>query len=476
MIEGQEIRAIGPAGLAAPADARAIDASDRLLMPGLVNGHSHSHGGLGRGLVGDRWSLENFLNASGAINGNRDRDDKRLSALLTATELIAKGCTAVYDLAAEAPAATVEGIHAIASAYQEIGLRAVVAPMLADRSFYAALPGLIDAMPAELQRRAQAIAMAPCEATLATCRTAFAQWPTSRDLVRPAIAPTIPLHCSDEFLTSSARLARDFDIGLQTHLGETKVQAALGRRKYGRSLTRHLAGLGLVDRRFSAAHAIWIDDDDIASLADAGAAVVHNPMSNLRIGSGLAPVRRMIDRGLTVALGTDGSHTSDGQNMFEAARLGAYLSRIQTHDRARWLAAPETLRMATLGSARVLGLDDRIGRLAPGYLADIVFIDLSGVSYQPLRAPLLQLAFTETGANVDSVMIDGRFVLRHRKFVTIDYDRLRADAAAAAARLNPSVRAGIAAAQAMESTIGLFCAGPFAQPLGFERIAEACRF
>src|SRR5262249_13369354 len=163
--------------------------------------------------------------------------------------------------------------------------------------------------------------------------------------------------------------ARDFDLRLQTHLAETKPQAVLGLKKYGRSLTQHLAALGLLDERLSAAHAIWIDADDMRRLADAGCGVVHNPASNLRIGSGLAPVRAMLRSGLRVGIGTDSTNTSDGQNMFEATRLAALLSRLVTPDYADWLSAQESLRLATTGSAGILGFD-RIGRLAPGHRAD----------------------------------------------------------------------------------------------------------
>ena len=128
------------------------------------------------------------------------------------------------------------------------------------------------------------------------------------------------------------RVVAEFDVGLQTHLAETKTQAVLGLAQYGRSLVAHLAGLGFLGPRFSAAHGIWIDADDIARLAEADAAVVHNPMSNLRIGSGVAPARAMLDAGLRLGIGTDASNTSDGQNMFEALRLAAYLSRIADPD------------------------------------------------------------------------------------------------------------------------------------------------
>ncbi|HJU23192.1 MAG TPA: amidohydrolase family protein, partial [Casimicrobiaceae bacterium] len=317
LVRDGRIAAIEPPGVIDGSDHRVIDASDRLLIPGLVNGHTHGHGALAKGQVEDRSPLEVFLSASGAMSANRTVADKRLTATLSAAELIRKGCTACYDLFVEVPTPSREGLEVVAGAYADVGMRAVVAPMLADRSLYQALPGLLESLPESARARAAAIAMAKADASLTAARDAITHWPFDRDVVRPAIAPTIPLHCSDEFMVGCARVANEFDVGLQTHLAESKTQAVLAHRRYGRSLVSHLAKLDLLSPRFSAAHGIWIDDDDIAQLADAGATLVHNPMSNLRLGSGVAPARAVLDAKLTLGIGTDASNTSDGQNMFE---------------------------------------------------------------------------------------------------------------------------------------------------------------
>jgi guanine deaminase len=456
LVQDGNIVAIERPGVIDPAHHRVIDASQRLLIPGLVNGHTHGHGALAKGLVEDRVPLEVFLSASGPVNASRSVADKRLTATLSAVELIRKGCTACYDLFVEIPAPSREGLEAVADAYREAGIRAVVAPMLADRTLYQALPGLLESLPPTTRDQVAKLATAPADASLAAARDTFARWPFDRDVIVPAIAPTIPLHCSDAFMSGCADLAREFDIGLQTHLAESKTQAVLALHRYGESLVEHLVRLGLPGPRFSAAHAIWIDDADIARLAHAGAAVVHNPMSNLRLGSGVAPARAMLDAGLTLAIGTDASNTSDGQNMFEALRLAAYLSRIADPDPSRWLSAEDVFRAATVGSASVLGFR-RLGRLDPGYAADIVFVDLRQINYVPLRSPLLQLVLAENGAAVDSVMIDGRMVLDRGRMLTIDEDRLRADAAAAAERLDARNEAALAASHAIGDLVGRFC-------------------
>jgi len=450
------IAAIEPPDVIDASHHPVIDASERLLIPGLVNGHTHGHGALGKGLVDDRVPLEVFLCASGAISANRTVADKRLTAKLSAVESIRNGCTACYDLFVEIPAASREGLEAVGDAYRETGMRAVVAPMLADRTLYQALPGLLESLPSPMREQAAKLAMAPGDASLAASRDAFEHWQFDGDFVRPAIAPTIPLHCSDAFVTGCAALAREFDVGLQTHLAESKTQAVLAFSRYGESLVAHLVRLGVTGSRFSAAHGIWLDDSDIARLADAGACVVHNPMSNLRLGSGVAPARAILDSGATLAIGTDASNTSDGQNMFEALRLAAYLSRIADPDPQRWLAAEDAFRAATVGSATALGLR-KIGRLDPGYAADIVFLDLRHIHYVPFRAPLLQVAFAENGAAVDSVMIGGRMVLDHGRMLTVDENRLREEAETATARLDRQNAAALASGRTIGEMVGHFC-------------------
>ena len=468
LIERGFITAIEPPGRITREDAERIDAADRLLVPGLVNGHTHGHGGLGKGAVGDRVPLEVFLSASGAINGSRTVEDKRLSATLSAVELARKGCTAAYDLFVEYPVPSREGIDAVAEAYAAVGMRAVIAPMMADRTLYEALPGLMEALPPHLQARARQMQAAPHEASIAAAREILLNWRQDRDRLRPALGPTIPLHCSDEFLVACARLAEECDVALQTHLAESKTQAVLGLKKYGRSLVAHLQSLGVLSPRFSAAHGIWLDRDDIARLADVGVGVVHNPMSNLRLGSGVAPARALLEAGVRLGIGTDASNTSDGQNMFEAQRLAAFLSRVGDADYGRWLSVEEVFRAATEGSASILGFD-RLGRLEPGYRADIVFLDISHINYVPLRNPLRQVVLTENGAAIHSVMVDGRFVLRDGRMLTIDEAHLRRQAEAAVARLDAANTEAARAAEPFRDLVGHFCVAHARAPFHVHR-------
>lgn len=337
IIESDSIKEILPPGSQLPRDAKVIEASAKAIIPGLVNAHVHGHGTLAKGMVDDRWPLELFLNALPGLGANRTVEDKYLNGLVGAVEMIRKGCTACFDLFFEYPQPSRDGIFAVGKAYSDAGVRAVVAPMLADRTFYQAYPELLETLPEPLKAEALALQMAPYEASADAAANIFHDWPFDRDRVRPGIAPTIPLHCSDDFLVRCRDIAVEFDIPLQTHLAESKTQAIIGLRRYGKTLTAHLDELGLLGPAFSAAHAIWLDSDDMRRMANAGASAIHAPTSNMRFGSGLANVRAMLDHGLNVGLATDAANSSDSLNMFEAARLGSFISRVLTHDFDRWL-------------------------------------------------------------------------------------------------------------------------------------------
>ena len=464
LLEGEVIREVGRPGLAAPAEAQTIDARDRLLMPGLINAHTHAHGALGKGLAGDRWSLELLLNANPSVAAERTVEDKRLCATLSAVEMIRKGATACFDLFVEFPVPTADGVLAVAEGYQEAGLRAVVAPMISDRTLYAAIPGLLDVFPEAERERLRRIQAAPTETTLATCAEVLRRWPHDRARLRPALGPTIPLHCTDALLTGCRDLAREWAAPLQTHLAESRVQALAGPARYGRSLAAHLDTLGLLGPGFSAAHAVWIGDDDMRRLADRGAAVSHNPMSNLRLGAGVARAHAMRAAGVTVAIGTDGTNTSDSQSVFEAMRLAAYLSRGRSLDPGEWLSVDDVFEMATAGGAALLGLPG-LGRLAAGHAADLLVLDLRHVNYVPLRDPLLQVVGGESGLALESVMIAGRWVMRDGHVLTVDEARLRARVAEAAGRLTPGILSRREASRALEPYLNAFCLAQSRLPL-----------
>ena len=415
--------------------------------------------------------LELLLNAVSWLSGNRSVEDKYLSTLIGAVEMVRKGCTAAYDLAYEFPAPTPDGLEAMGRAYADVGMRATLAPIIADRSVYQAIPGLYTALPELLQRAVDKVRMAPYEVTLAACEKALKGWRFDRAQVRPALAPNIPHHGSEEFLIASRNIAREYDVGLHMHLLELKMQAVAGIKLYGKTLCAYMDGLDCLGPNFVAAHAVWLDDDDIRRLADKGASVAHNPGSNARLGSGIAAARRMCDFGVNIGIGTDGASCSDNQNMFEAMRMASFVSRVQDLDYKRWLSTEEVLRMATTGSARALGFQGMTGEIKPGFKADIVFLDLSRINYVPLNDPTNQVVHAEDGTGVESVMIGGCMVLEKGRITTVDEAKLARDAEAVAARLREASSANRELVLKLEDLVGTFCIGLARQPYHVERHA-----
>jgi guanine deaminase len=468
LVEDDTIREVGPPGCPAPEGAREIPAARRLVHPGLVNAHTHAHGNLAKGM-GDRWTLELLLTAAPWLTGNRGLDDIQLTAQLGAVEMVLKGCTACYDLFFEWPLPSAEGMALVASAYSEVGMRAVIAPMIADRTFFEAIPGLAEALPAPLRERVAALRLAPAEATLAAVRAGLKGWSVDRDRVCPAVAPTIPHHCSDEFILGCAAIARDFDVGLHSHVAESKVQALTGMKLYGKTLTAHLDELGVLGPHFTVAHGVWLDDDDMARLGDHGASIAHNPGSNMRLGAGLADARAMLDARVNLGIGTDGANCSDNQNMYEAMRFASFVSKAHGPDWQRWLTTREVALAATEGSARVLGFGDRIGRIAPGYKADLVMLDLDHPNWLPCNNPVNQLVHTEDGNAVHSVMIGGRMVVENRRVLTVDLARLRDRAEAARERLASANADNRRLYEALEPVVGSYCPGLARQPYHVHR-------
>jgi len=433
VIEGGRIAALLPPG-AEVADARPHDAPDRLIVPGLVNTHTHGHGGLAKGL-GDKWDLAVLLVHGAWANGGRGLEEKRLATTLSAVEMLKKGCTAAYDLPSEIPGPTTDGLEVMAEAYIAVGLRAILAPMVGNLTFFEATPGLIEALPESLREQAAALRAQPAEATLAAIGAAAEAWTHDHQNIRLGIAPTIPLFGTEEFLRGCRALARDQGLPMQTHVAEARFQAGGAELRYGKSLLAHMDDMGCVGPWFSVAHGVWLTDDDLALLADRGGALAHNPGSNMRLASGIAPIRRALRAGVTVGLGTDGSGSSDNQNMFEAMRLAAFASRlIESESEDDWLGTAETVELATAGSSRLMGLGGS-GRIEPGASADLVFLDLAHVNWMPFNDAANQMVWTEDGSAVRDVMIGGDWKLRDGKVLGVDEARLYQDAQAAADRL-----------------------------------------
>lgn len=429
-IRGGRIDAIGP-GLSHPRGSQVIAASGRLVLPGLVNGHTHAHSALGRG-IDDGWRLEQLLLHAGARISGRDPATLYISAALNAIEMVERGVTAAYDMVTILPVPTVEALAAVGQAYGDVGMRAVIAPAVADIPFAQSLPQLQELLPSALRRDVDRLARADLAPLRSLLDSACAELP--RGLVDAGVAPSIPTQCSDALLAACVDIAATHGCTLHTHLAETRTQAVRARDRWGRSLVEHLRAIGALHERFIGAHAIWLESGDIAALLETGAHVVHNPASNAKLGSGTAPIARLLGDGIEVALGTDGSMSSDNQNMFEAMRLAAFQSRtLSPDDSSGWLDARTCLSMATTHGSRLVP-EWGTGGLEVGAPADLVVLDPEQPELVPIGDPEKALVFASTGTGVETVVVDGRVVVRDGCVTGVDRDRIFSAAREAAER------------------------------------------
>jgi 5-methylthioadenosine/S-adenosylhomocysteine deaminase len=442
--------------------------AERLVLPGFVNAHTHGHANLMKG-VADRWTLEASLTNSPWLGGARDADTMYLSTLLGAADMVSKGCTACFDLVYEFPRPTAAGFAAVARAYADVGMRAVLAPMIADKSVFHAIPGLLDSLPADLRETVGKFGLGSGDETIAAVEDIAANRDKLPVGIEVAIAPTIPHHCSERFLRQCVDIADRHGLRIHMHVAESRLQVVAAHKLYGSSPVRYLDRMGVLRPGFVAAHGIWLDDGDLDLMAKAGAGVAHVPASNLRLGSGIAQVRPMLDRGMTIGLATDGANSSDAQNMLLAVRLASYVSRAFANSRDRWLTAIETVRLATLGGADLLGLK-RGGRIERGALADLVFLDLDHIDFVPLTDPINQIVTCADSACISDVMANGRFVVQRGRIMPVDMSDLRERVRATVERLQISLAGAKTLAVRLEPHVVRFAESLLGEPLPIERL------
>jgi cytosine/adenosine deaminase-related metal-dependent hydrolase len=330
LVREGRIVAILPSGGPAPDEAEELDAADRLIIPGLGNAHMHSHLTFAKG-VQDRWTLELHLAHGPWTNALMTPEHRYLAAQLSAAEMLAKGCTSVCDLHNEIPIPTLDGMVAVARGYRDAGMRALVSPMLADRNLWQAIPGLADALPPDLVRPfANARFEPPTRAR--RLRAIRSRWPFDALEAPFGAAPTIPLHCSDELIAAAIRFSEETGAELHMHVAESKVQAVAGLERYGCSLTAHLDRLGLLGRASPSRTQSGRRRPISTSSPREARRSRTTRARNLRLGSGIARVRDMAERGITIGIGTDAASCADGLSMFESLRLAPLVSHVTSTD------------------------------------------------------------------------------------------------------------------------------------------------
>jgi cytosine/adenosine deaminase-related metal-dependent hydrolase len=426
VIEGNRITSVSSEAVATDGADRVIDGVRFLAIPGLVNAHTHSSEAFTRGydrplplepwLVGTIWALDTL-----------SERDHYLVALLGAIEMLQNGATSVLDHLGLMPGAHLGHLDATMNAYRDIGIRAGVAPLFREHS-PEALDGqkrghgtaetVLNTLPPRLSN----------DAILELCDAFFAKWHGAENgRLRCWIGPSGAQWTTIPFLRRCNDLARRHDGGLHMHLMETRVQDHLARQLFGKTAVAMLADEEILGPHVSLPHSVWITPKDIERIARAGAVPVHNPAANLRLGSGLSPIRGMLDAGVVPGLGADGSKSSDHQNLFGHLHLLALIHNLRDPDPARWITSREAVNIATVGGAAAMRRPGELGKIAPGYLADIALLDLDTPALCPMNDAFHHLAYSELGGSVDTVLVDGRVVVEKRRVLGVDVPAILAE-------------------------------------------------
>jgi 5-methylthioadenosine/S-adenosylhomocysteine deaminase len=452
VIDGNRMTFVGPAEWtpAGPFD-RTIDAGALIAMPGMINAHCHSPANLVRGMMPSK-PLEIWRTYYRASLRDMRDEDFYASALLGGMEMLKNGATTVLDHFFGNQSCPFMGAGAAIQAMRDLGLRHVVALTLSDKNYEETIPlGEASANLTDEIKRMSASEAKATENWLDECEAFIEIFHAPEKLTTACPGPSAVQRCTDKLLIRSADLARKRNLPVHIHLAETKAQAAMGQQIYGTSLLKHLDSIGVLAANLSLAHSIWIEDSDVELFVSRRATPVHNPASNLRIGSGLAPVKQFLSAGVQVGLGTDGSASNDGQNMFDAVRLVALIHNQAGSDFNYWVTPAQALSMATRNGARALGLD--AGVLAPGKLADITLLKRDTPAFTPLNDAMSQLVFCENGSSVDAVLVNGDIVVEGGRLTKVDEKEVLRLAEQARARLDPSIQIEMAAAKTMESSL-----------------------
>ena len=435
---------VGPAGeVPFPAGAHVIDGRRMLAIPGLISAHYHSHDTLLKGAF-DSMPLEFwFLHAIPPNYPKRSRAEIRARVLIGALECLKAGITTVQDMVTVYPFDP-DHVDAILEAYDDIGIRAVFAMQVGDAPAQHGVPFWKEVMPPELFAQTSSSVKPTGRAAelLAVVEGEFLRHDGKHPLVTWGLGPATPENCTEEFLEGVARLSRDRNLPVFTHVYESKANVITARNHYAAdsgSLISHLNRVGLLNERLTIAHGVWLTQSEIEQVARSGANVALNPTCNLKSRSGVAPIAAYARAGAQVALGTDNSSCSDVQNMFQAMKLFTLLSAASAPDTPS-PGAHEAFQAATLGGARALGLGGRVGRIAVGMQADITLIALDDPSFVPLNDAVRQLVLTEPGRSVRTVIVEGRIVIEDGRCQTIDEQSLYEEVE----RLMPALEADLA--------------------------------
>ncbi len=373
-----------------------IDVSGCIVMPGLINVHTHAPMTIFRGLADDlplmTWLTEHIFPAEKKIN----RDVVYRATLLACAEMILGGTTTFVDMYLFA--------DQVALAAKEAGMRTLIGEVLYD--FPSPNYG-------------------PPDKGLKFTEALIREWKED-ELISVAVQPHAVYTCSPELLKSCSELARKYETPFIIHLSENDDEVRQVKEKYGKSPVEHVESLGLLGPDFIGVHCVKLDGKDIDLLAASGAKVAHNPESNMKLVSGISPVPKLIENGIVVGLGTDGCASNNDLDMWGEMDTCAKLHKVATGD-PTIMPAEQVIRMATIEAARVMGMEDSIGSLEVGKKADLIVIDFQKPHLTPVYNVYSHLVYAASAGDVKISVINGKIVMKDRKILTLDLEQVMKD-------------------------------------------------
>ncbi len=372
---------------------KVVNADGGLVMPGLVNGHNHAAMTCFRGMADDLPLMEWLTKYIFPAESQADGDQVYWSTLLACCEMIRSGTTTFCDMYLFE--------DRVAQAAKEAGMRALVGEVIYD--FPSPHYG-------------------PPDKGLEFTERLIRDW-QGDSLVRIAVEPHALYTCSPDLLRRCRELSDRYGVPWIIHLAETQSELEEVSKKYGTTPVKHLQNLDLLSPSLIACHCVWLTAEEMDLLARHGVRVVHNPESNMKLASGVAPIPDLLARGVPVGLGTDGCASNNNLDLFQEMDFAAKLHKVHRLD-PTVMPAQAVLEMATLGGAKVLGMEKEIGSLEVGKKADIIILDLNRPHLQPVYNIVSHLVYSATGADVRDVIIDGKLVMENRKLLTLDEKKI----------------------------------------------------
>ena len=390
--------------------AETMAGDERVVMPGLINGHTHAAMSLLRGIADDL-ALEEWLMSYIFPTEVRfvDADFVRLGTELACWEMIRGGTTTFVDM--------YYFPDAVAEAVESCGLRALIAPTVIDQESPDAENGQdsIDKAVAFVNR-----------------------WQGRNSRVIPIISAHSVYTVPPDLLVKTREAGTALGVPISIHISETQAELATARQRYGKTPVQHLADLQFFDGPTIGAHLVWPTEAELGILAEHQVGAVHNPTSNMKISSGVAPVLDLLDRQVPLGLGTDGPASNNDLDMWEEMRLAAFLQKVTAMD-PEALPALTVLRMATSSGAKAIGLGDEIGSLTVGRRADLIQVEMDDVHFVPTYDVVSHLVYVADEQDVISVVVDGKVVMRERDIVTLDEERVKRESRQLAARIRAAL-------------------------------------